>query len=97
MRQSIKLICNFSKSSSTQKVFFLTIQINSHEIHFHNISYILLSSFISIEEARLVVLPYSPCRNLVDFNTKRIAFIFVFATEMYALDLDIDVIEQTQK
>lgn len=97
MRQSIKLIRNLSKSSPTQKVFLLTIQINSHEIHLHNISYILLRSFISIEEARLVIGPDSPGRNLVDFNTKRIAFIFIFTAKVDALDLDIDVIEQTQK
>lgn len=95
--KAMKLVRNLSKRPPAKEVILFAVEVDAHEIHLHYISNILLSRFFSIEETRLIILPHSPSWHLIDFDPKRIASISIFAAEMNAFDLDIDVIQKAQQ
>lgn len=72
---------------------FFTVEVDAHKIHFHYISNVFFRSFISVEEAGLVISSHCSGRDLVDLYAKGIGPCLIFTTQVDAFDLDVHVIK----
>jgi hypothetical protein len=97
VRESVELIGDFSEGLAREEIVLLAVEVDAHEVHLNDVANILFGGLIAVEEAGLVVLVDSLCRNLVDLYPEGVVFLFVLASEVDALDLDVHIIEQVQK
>lgn len=60
MGEAIELIGYLCQGTAGEVVIFFTVEVYAHEVHLYSVAYVLFFGFLSVEEARRVVLVNSP-------------------------------------